>query len=396
MRSIAASRRPSSSPARALAIELAPSGVRVNCIAPGNTATPMNEDIRTKPELKPFLDAMTARTPSGRTYSEPEDMAAIAAFLASDEARAMHGAVVLADEGFSAGIFRRMRQSKTSELSVTEAVVVTGGADSVGRVIAERCLARGDKVHICDVRGMRSTRRSRRIPGMTGTVADVGSYDAVRSVFENAAAAIGDLTVLVNNVGVAGPRAAIEDIALAGLGGLPADQSQRHVFCIQRAIPMMKRQGGGAIVNFSTGSTRPRLLNRLPYVVSKFGVEGLTLNAARELGPFGIRCNAIFPGMINNARMRGIVAAKARESGRTVAEVEADYLKHISMHVQIQPAELPTWRCSCARRLALRSRANRSPSAAIWNGRNDELQGDSDMRGDGQRSVESAGILRCR
>jgi len=89
---------------RALAIELAPSGVRVNCIAPGNTATPMNEDIRTKPELKPFLDAMAARTPSGRTYSEPEDMAALAAFLASDESRAMHGAVLLADEGFSAGI----------------------------------------------------------------------------------------------------------------------------------------------------------------------------------------------------------------------------------------------------------------------------------------------------
>jgi 3-oxoacyl-[acyl-carrier protein] reductase len=89
---------------RALAVELAPSGIRVNCIAPGNTATPMNEDIRTKPELKPFLDAMAARTPSGRTYSDPEDMAALATFLASDESRAMHGAVLLADEGFSAGL----------------------------------------------------------------------------------------------------------------------------------------------------------------------------------------------------------------------------------------------------------------------------------------------------
>jgi 3-oxoacyl-[acyl-carrier protein] reductase len=64
----------------------------------------MNEDIRTKPELKPFLDAMAARTPSGRTYSSVDDMAAIATFLASDAARAMHGSCVLADEGFSAGI----------------------------------------------------------------------------------------------------------------------------------------------------------------------------------------------------------------------------------------------------------------------------------------------------
>jgi NAD(P)-dependent dehydrogenase (short-subunit alcohol dehydrogenase family) len=89
---------------RALASELAPHGIGVNCVAPGNTATPMNEDIRTKSELKPFLDAMAARTPSGRTYSSAEDIANIAAFLASDESRAMHGSCVLADEGFSAGI----------------------------------------------------------------------------------------------------------------------------------------------------------------------------------------------------------------------------------------------------------------------------------------------------
>jgi 3-oxoacyl-[acyl-carrier protein] reductase len=89
---------------RALAAELAKEGINVNCIAPGNTATPMNEDIRTKPELKPFLDFMTSRTPSGRTYSDPEDMAGIALFLASDAARAMHGSCLLADEGFAAGV----------------------------------------------------------------------------------------------------------------------------------------------------------------------------------------------------------------------------------------------------------------------------------------------------
>jgi NAD(P)-dependent dehydrogenase (short-subunit alcohol dehydrogenase family) len=89
---------------RALAIELAPHGINVNAIAPGNTATPMNEDIRTKPELASFLNAMAARTPSGQTYSSIEDMAGLVAFLVSGEARAMHGATVLMDEGFSAGL----------------------------------------------------------------------------------------------------------------------------------------------------------------------------------------------------------------------------------------------------------------------------------------------------
>ena len=89
---------------RALACELAPHGIRINAIAPGNTATPMNEAIRTDAAYGSMLQAMAARTPSGRTYSQPEEMAAMVAFLASEEARSMHGTTVLMDEGFSAGM----------------------------------------------------------------------------------------------------------------------------------------------------------------------------------------------------------------------------------------------------------------------------------------------------
>jgi NAD(P)-dependent dehydrogenase (short-subunit alcohol dehydrogenase family) len=89
---------------RALSCELAPFGINVNAIAPGNTATPMNENIRTDPSYKPMLDAMAARTPSGRVYSPPEEMAELVAYLVSDNARAMHGSTVVIDEGFSAGM----------------------------------------------------------------------------------------------------------------------------------------------------------------------------------------------------------------------------------------------------------------------------------------------------
>lgn len=89
---------------RAMALELAPAGININAIAPGNTATPMNEDIRTSPAHKPMLDAMAARTPSGRVYSDPEDIAKLALYLLSEDARAMHGTTVLIDEGFSAGL----------------------------------------------------------------------------------------------------------------------------------------------------------------------------------------------------------------------------------------------------------------------------------------------------
>jgi 3-oxoacyl-[acyl-carrier protein] reductase len=89
---------------KALAIELAPQNINVNAIAPGNTSTPMNEDIRTDPEMKPVYEFMESRTPSNRVYSTAEEMAGVALLLASEDGRAMHGSTVVIDEGVSAGM----------------------------------------------------------------------------------------------------------------------------------------------------------------------------------------------------------------------------------------------------------------------------------------------------
>jgi 3-oxoacyl-[acyl-carrier protein] reductase len=89
---------------RSLACELGRSNINVNCVAPGNTATPMNDDIRNDPAKAAIKDLMISRTPSPRAYSDPEDIAGLIAFLASDAARAMHGSCLVMDEGITAGI----------------------------------------------------------------------------------------------------------------------------------------------------------------------------------------------------------------------------------------------------------------------------------------------------
>ena len=91
---------------KCLALELSRDGIHVNAIAPGNTATPMNLAIRTDPDWAPVLDFMEAHTPSGRTYSDVEDMANVALFLASPRTgKSIYGSVIVADEGFSAGLY---------------------------------------------------------------------------------------------------------------------------------------------------------------------------------------------------------------------------------------------------------------------------------------------------
>ncbi len=89
---------------KALARELAPFDININAIAPGNTATPMNIEVRTSPEKRDYYEGFKAITPSNTTFSEPEELARLILFLASEEARAMHGALLVMDEGVSTGI----------------------------------------------------------------------------------------------------------------------------------------------------------------------------------------------------------------------------------------------------------------------------------------------------
>jgi NAD(P)-dependent dehydrogenase (short-subunit alcohol dehydrogenase family) len=221
-----------------------------------------------------------------------------------------------------------------------ERAIVTGGADSVAREIAELFVREGAQVHICDINEESLDRARREIPGLEVTLADVSDSKAVEHVFNEARNWMGDPTILINVVGVGGPRVQIEDLTTADWRTVMAANVDGMFYTIRAAVPGMKAAGHGCIVNFSSASTRTGLPLRTPYVTSKFAVEGLTRNLARELGPSNIRVNAILPGVINNARMRGIINRNAEAENKSPEQIAQRYLDFISLRTMVEPEEI--------------------------------------------------------
>jgi NAD(P)-dependent dehydrogenase (short-subunit alcohol dehydrogenase family) len=89
---------------RAMASDLAPLGININAICPGNTETPMNDAVRNDPSYREILASMEESTPSLRKFTPPDEIAELAVYLASNRSRAMHGASLVIDEGISVSI----------------------------------------------------------------------------------------------------------------------------------------------------------------------------------------------------------------------------------------------------------------------------------------------------
>lgn len=217
-------------------------------------------------------------------------------------------------------------------------VVITGGAGGLGRVMRESFLACGDRVHVCDV--ALDPADGSPAQGLRVTVCDVGSRAAVERLFVEVAAWMPRVDVLINNVGIAGPRAPLEDIADDDWTEILEVNLLGAIRCMRQALPGMKAARSGVVLNVSSASVATRPLHRSPYNVSKAALEALTLSVAREAGPFGVRCNAIRPGMMDNERMHRVLRRVAEQSGRSVEEVLAQELQFVSMRSMVRMEEV--------------------------------------------------------
>ncbi len=219
-------------------------------------------------------------------------------------------------------------------------VIVTAGGAGIGRVIAETFLENGATVHVCDIAEPALAELRARHPEIGTSEIDVADASQVDRMFDQALARLGGIDVLVNNAGIAGPTAWVEDVTPAEWERTIGVCLNAMFYCVRRAVPLMKKQGGGCIVNISSPSGRLAFPMRAPYAVAKWAVNGFTNTLASELGPFSIRVNSILPGWVEGERGERVMRDKAEALGISVEEMKAKAMQFIALKTQINPREI--------------------------------------------------------
>ncbi len=216
-------------------------------------------------------------------------------------------------------------------------VLVTAGGSGIGRVIAQTFLDHGARVHVCDV----DEKALQKLPqNITQTVADVAKLGDVERLFEDVKRHLGGLDVLVNNAGIAGPTAKVEDIRPEDWERCIAVDLNGMFYCTRKAMPLIKAAGGGSIINLSSAAGRLAFPMRTPYSAAKFGVVGFTESLAAEAGPDRVRVNCIQPGVVEGERIERVIAAKAQALGISFDEVKSKLLEGVSMHTTVSAQDI--------------------------------------------------------
>lgn len=220
-------------------------------------------------------------------------------------------------------------------------ILVTAGGDGIGRSIAEIFVAAGAQVHVTDIRESALNAAMAEIPGVTGTVGNAADPEHAHRVLADVTARFGGLDILVNNVGVAGPTGEIETYVDADVSEAIDINLKSNFYFLNRFVPLLKKSDRGPSV-LAISSVAGRLGHglRTPYVATKWAIVGLIQSMAIELGPHGIRANAILPGFVNGPRMEKVIADRARALGIGIDEMRESYLRKISLRRMVDAEDI--------------------------------------------------------
>jgi D-xylose 1-dehydrogenase len=183
------------------------------------------------------------------------------------------------------------------------AALVTGGADGIGRAVAEAFAAQGARVAVLDVSADAIDRLTADHPSISTGMVDLRDIAATRRAIQRLGEALGPFAVLVNNAGN-DERHAFEAVDEAYWDDRMAVNLRHMMFAAQSVAPGMKARGGGSIVNLGSTSWMQGAAGLIAYATAKSATIGFTRSLARELGPHRIRVNCLTPGWVMTERQR--------------------------------------------------------------------------------------------
>ena len=218
-------------------------------------------------------------------------------------------------------------------------VLITGAAGGIGSALARAFAAQGARLMLLD-------RPDTALPALsaeldaTAAACDLNDAAQVARIATQVRKRWGTLDVLVNNAGTEYPTPLADEApdAMARWAGLLDNNVTSMVRLTQALLPLLPR--GASVINQSSIWGRIGVAGFSAYAASKHAVVGLTRSLALELGPRGIRVNAVCPGWVRTAAALRSLSAMAREQGRSEAEVEREILSKQAMPVMLTPEDL--------------------------------------------------------
>ncbi len=219
--------------------------------------------------------------------------------------------------------------------------VVTAGASGIGRAMAEAFAASGYAVAVCDIDEPALDAFKKAHPDMLALNADVSRENEVEGFFDALEAKWGDgPDVLCANAGTAGQHGAIDELDATAWRTCFAVNVEGAFLCARRAARTMKPKGRGLIVFTSSSAGLMGYARRTPYAAAKWAVIGMMKSLTIELGPLGIRVNALCPGTVVGERMERVIRDEAKTYGIPETEARKLYSEGISLRTWIEPEEI--------------------------------------------------------
>jgi len=226
--------------------------------------------------------------------------------------------------------------------------VISAGASGIGLVCARALSREGYRVLTLDIDAHAVAAFESEFGAGTASLCDVSDAGQVEAAWSKLMAFSNRVDVLMNNAGIAGPQQPVEEIAVeAWQQTLNTDLSSMF-YLTRLAIPTMKAQRGGLILNMSSSAGRYGCPNRSPYVAAKWAAIGLAQTWAMELGPWNIRVNALCPGSVGGERIERVIHKDAEERGVDPDAIRTVYQRQSSLRAFASAEDIAAMVCFLA------------------------------------------------